>query len=45
LNIALITIGLCGALVAFLIYNFHPARVFLGDSGAGLLGFMLSVIP
>ena len=44
LSMALIIIGLCGALVAFLIYNFHPARVFLGDSGAGLLGFMLSVI-
>ncbi|BAL80877.1 glycosyltransferase family 4 protein [Caldisericum exile] len=44
LNLALILIGLCGSLVAFLIYNFHPARVFLGDSGAGLLGYMLSII-
>ncbi|MEF3244461.1 MAG: undecaprenyl/decaprenyl-phosphate alpha-N-acetylglucosaminyl 1-phosphate transferase [Caldisericaceae bacterium] len=44
LNLALILIGLSGALLAFLIYNFNPARVFLGDSGAGLLGFMLSII-
>jgi UDP-GlcNAc:undecaprenyl-phosphate GlcNAc-1-phosphate transferase len=40
----LLLIGLCGSLVAFLIYNFHPARVFLGDSGAGLLGYMLGII-
>lgn len=44
LSLALLLIGLCGSLVAFLIYNFHPARVFLGDSGAGLLGYMLSII-
>lgn len=44
LNLALLLIGLCGSLVAFLIYNFHPARVFLGDSGAGLLGYMLGII-
>ncbi|MGC8575027.1 MAG: glycosyltransferase family 4 protein [Caldisericum sp.] len=44
LDLALILIGLCGSLVAFLIYNFHPARIFLGDSGAGLLGYMLSII-
>jgi len=44
LNMALILFGLCGALLAFLIYNFNPARIFLGDSGAGLLGFFLSVV-
>jgi len=43
-NTALLLIGLCGAVLAFLIYNFHPARVFLGDSGAGLLGYMLAII-
>jgi UDP-GlcNAc:undecaprenyl-phosphate GlcNAc-1-phosphate transferase len=30
--------------VAFLIYNFHPARIILGDSGSELLGFLLAVI-
>lgn len=43
-NFALLLIGLCGALLAFLIYNFHPARVFLGDSGAGLLGYFLGIV-
>ncbi len=33
--------ALCGVLIGFLVYNFHPARIFLGDSGALLLGFML----
>lgn len=30
------------ALVAFLPYNFHPARIFLGDCGAMLIGFLLA---
>ncbi|NWG02159.1 MAG: undecaprenyl/decaprenyl-phosphate alpha-N-acetylglucosaminyl 1-phosphate transferase, partial [Syntrophaceae bacterium] len=33
---------LMGACLAFLIYNFHPAKIFLGDSGAIFLGFMLA---
>jgi UDP-GlcNAc:undecaprenyl-phosphate GlcNAc-1-phosphate transferase len=35
--------ALCGVLLGFLRYNFHPARIFLGDSGALLLGFMVGV--
>jgi len=34
--------SLGGACLAFLIYNFHPAKIFLGDSGAILLGFLLA---
>ncbi|MBB5173775.1 glycosyltransferase family 4 protein [Texcoconibacillus texcoconensis] len=30
--------------VGFLFYNFHPAKIFMGDTGALFLGFMLSVI-
>lgn len=33
---------LSGSLVGFLRYNFHPASIFLGDSGALLVGFMLA---
>jgi UDP-GlcNAc:undecaprenyl-phosphate GlcNAc-1-phosphate transferase len=33
--------ALCGVLLGFLRYNFHPARMFLGDSGALLLGFVI----
>lgn len=41
---ALILAALCGTLVGFLYYNFHPARLFLGDSGALLIGFLIAVI-
>ena len=37
--------ALVGACLAFLRYNFHPASVFLGDSGSMFLGFALAVIP
>ncbi len=30
-----------GAALGFLVHNFHPARIFMGDSGANLLGFLL----
>ena len=36
--------ALCGACLGFLKWNFHPARIFLGDSGSLLLGFWLSSI-
>lgn len=34
----------CGALIAFLRFNFHPAEIFLGDAGSGFLGFYLSAL-
>lgn len=33
-----------GAAVGFLYHNFHPASVFMGDSGSNLLGFLLAVV-
>jgi UDP-GlcNAc:undecaprenyl-phosphate GlcNAc-1-phosphate transferase len=33
-----------GSCVAFLIYNWHPARIFMGDAGALPLGYLLAVI-
>jgi len=33
-----------GASLGFLIYNFPPASVFMGDSGANLLGYLLGVV-
>ena len=33
-----------GAALGFLVYNFPPASVFMGDSGANLLGYMLGVV-
>ncbi len=34
-----------GALIGFLWFNFHPAKIFLGDAGSHVVGFMLAVIP
>lgn len=39
--LALATVPLFGALLAFLRYNFNPATIFLGDSGSLLIGFLL----
>jgi UDP-N-acetylmuramyl pentapeptide phosphotransferase/UDP-N-acetylglucosamine-1-phosphate transferase len=41
---ALIMIGLAGACLAFLRYNFHPASIFLGDTGSMFLGFTFAAI-
>ncbi len=35
---------LLGALVGFLPFNFHPARSFMGDGGALVVGFLLAVL-
>jgi UDP-GlcNAc:undecaprenyl-phosphate/decaprenyl-phosphate GlcNAc-1-phosphate transferase len=37
----LAAIALVGATVGFLRYNFHPAKIFMGDSGSMLLGLVL----
>lgn len=36
--------ALCGASLGFLRYNFPPARIFLGDSGSLVLGFLLGAL-
>ncbi|URZ86816.1 glycosyltransferase family 4 protein [Floricoccus penangensis] len=35
---------LCAAIIGFLPYNFFPAKIYLGDTGALYLGFMISVL-
>jgi UDP-GlcNAc:undecaprenyl-phosphate GlcNAc-1-phosphate transferase len=37
----LATVPLAGALIGFLLFNFNPASVYLGDSGSYLVGFLL----
>ena len=41
---AVLAISLAGALIAFLIFNFEPARVFMGDSGSLTIGLIISVL-
>jgi UDP-GlcNAc:undecaprenyl-phosphate GlcNAc-1-phosphate transferase len=43
--VALFSFTLCGALLAFMLFNMPPARIFMGDSGSLMLGFFLAVIP
>ena len=43
-DIASLSLVLAGAIMGFLFYNFHPAKIFLGDCGALYIGFMISVI-
>lgn len=40
----LILIALIGGILGFLPFNFNPAKIFMGDTGALFLGFTLSVI-
>lgn len=42
--VAVMTAALAGAAVGFLKYNFHPAEIFMGDTGSMFLGFMLAGI-
>jgi UDP-GlcNAc:undecaprenyl-phosphate GlcNAc-1-phosphate transferase len=41
---AMLMLGLAGACLAFLRYNFHPATIFLGDTGSMFLGFTFAAI-
>lgn len=40
--IVFITAALAGSALGFLKYNFNPARIFMGDTGSMLLGFILA---
>lgn len=40
--VVLISLSLGGAMLAFLRYNFRPAKIFLGDAGSMLNGFLLA---
>lgn len=44
LVMSIVAIVLCGALAGFLRYNFNPASIFLGDSGALFVGFLLAAL-
>ncbi|HEY5390785.1 MAG TPA: MraY family glycosyltransferase [Hanamia sp.] len=41
---AVMALSLAGALSAFLIYNFHPAKIFMGDTGSLLIGLVNSIL-
>ena len=43
-GIEILCLAFIGSLLAFLKYNFYPAKLYLGDSGSLLLGFVLATI-
>lgn len=42
--IILMSTLLLGGILGFLVFNFHPAKIFMGDSGSLFLGFMLATL-
>ncbi len=42
---ALASVVLAGACLGFLPHNFHPAKIFMGDTGSMLLGLLLAYVP
>lgn len=43
-NVAVIMAALAGACIGFIPFNFNPAKIFAGDTGALLLGYVLSTM-
>ncbi|MCZ8514856.1 MraY family glycosyltransferase [Paenibacillus filicis] len=43
-TVILLCVVLLGSIAGFLFYNFHPAKIFMGDSGALFLGFSLATL-
>ena len=42
-GLAMLCLALFGALVGFLVFNSSPAKIFMGDSGAYIIGFLFSL--
>ena len=40
---AVMAFSLIGVLFGFLKYNFHPAKIFMGDTGSLVVGMILSI--
>jgi UDP-GlcNAc:undecaprenyl-phosphate GlcNAc-1-phosphate transferase len=43
-DMAIVAFSLAGAVVAFLKYNYTPAKIFMGDTGALLIGLVCSIL-
>lgn len=40
----IVSLSLLGGILGFLIYNWHPASIFMGDNGSHFLGFLIAVL-
>src|ERR671933_138985 len=43
-NAGVLAAAIAGAALGFLVHNFHPASVFMGDCGSNLLGYLLGAV-
>ena len=43
-SLALLALALIGSVLGFLLFNFHPAQMFMGSAGANVLGFVLGAL-
>lgn len=43
-TVLVVTLALCGACLGFLVFNFPPGKIFMGDTGSMFLGIMLALI-
>ncbi|VXC34141.1 Glycosyl transferase family 4 [Burkholderia sp. 8Y] len=44
IDLGIVSTAIAGAAAGFLVFNFHPARIFLGDSGSIPLGFLAGAL-
>jgi UDP-GlcNAc:undecaprenyl-phosphate/decaprenyl-phosphate GlcNAc-1-phosphate transferase len=44
-DVGLIGLILAGAVAGFLVLNYHPAKIFMGDSGSLFIGYMMAAMP
>ena len=44
MDVAVMMAALSGACIGFLPYNFNPAKIFMGDTGATFLGFIMAAV-
>lgn len=43
-ELLILSLALAGSILGFLVFNFPPAKIFMGDSGSMMLGFSLAVL-
>ncbi|MCR5229733.1 MAG: undecaprenyl/decaprenyl-phosphate alpha-N-acetylglucosaminyl 1-phosphate transferase [Solobacterium sp.] len=43
-DVCILALTLCGSILGFLPYNFHPASIFVGDCGAQFMGFTIAAV-
>ena len=43
-DLLILSLSLAGSILGFLVFNFPPAKIFMGDSGSMFLGFSLAVL-